>query len=197
MLNLLRRLLVSTSAWKAVASELGGKFVPGKFLGHAQIELSHREWPIAIEIQSGEVENQEDNFEYTKVYAQAPLVTEQKLAMLRNWPGQGFASHMVAMIGQRIDLPALGEKCFAVAKDPIFAESVFADEGLIEALERSPATIKILVGGALLDWEKPGPKEVSLLTPGVLTDPKELCSMVDLLRAILNRLEDTDPLERF
>lgn len=189
-MNWLRRLVVSTSAWESVASELGGEFVPGEFLGHARIKLSHGEWPITIEIQSGEVDNQQDNFNYTKVSAPTPVVPGQKLALLRNLPGQAFASRMVAMTGQRIDLPVLGEKCFAVAKDSTSAERVFADREFVDALERSPGAIKILVSGPLLDWDNTETKEVSLLTPGVLKNHKQLNSMVGLLCTLLDRLEE-------
>lgn len=183
-------MIVSTSAWESVASELGGEFVPGEFLGHARIKLSHGEWLITIEIQSGEVENQQDNFNYTKVSAPAPVAPDQKLTLLQNWPGQALASRMVAMMGQRIDLPVLGEKSFAVAKDSTSAERVFADKEFVDALERSPDAIKILVGGQLLDWNNTETKEVSLLTPGVLKNHKQLDSMVGLLCALLNRLEE-------
>lgn len=200
-MNWFQRKFKPTSAWESVARELGGQYVPGKFLANGQINFVHGAYTITVCVPCGNSVGEDRSS--TKVSTQARLNPEAKIALLRKWPGQSFFTRFISMTGKGSELPILdnmalpflGAECMVIAQDSEIAKQVFGDQKFVEAFGIAPERLHIRIGGSFQEWNKANDGELALFTPKVLTDSRQIANLLELMRDLLDALQRADCIE--
>jgi hypothetical protein len=175
--------------WESVAQELDAQFRPGKFLGPDSLELEHRGYPIKVTLEYAGMDDGNPN-QFTQIVATAPLGANARAVLLRSWPGQKIAELAVSAVGFRVEDPSLPDGVLIASSDASSAKQVFTTTAVEQAILSAPEGLKLLVGGRTLDWDRPCVDEVVVQSPGVVTTRKDLNSMIQVTRSLLDSLEE-------
>jgi hypothetical protein len=183
---------VPDDVWADAAGKLGAEFVQGKWLANSEIKLSHRGFPITLEVRFG---TGDDSTEYTRAVPGVALDPRTKLAMLPQVKGLlgSITSGLAAWTGYpTIKIPSLGEDYLVVGDDEKLANNIFGHRDFLSALKGLTQTPKIVVGRTLsvnlLADEDEDNFYVSVR--GVLKDIHQLIALVDLTKVLLDLLDE-------
>ncbi len=196
----LRNFLVfPDDAWELAAGKLNARFERGRWLANSEVKLTHGDIPITLRVEFST--HTDRHTQCTRAIPAVKLRPTVKLlfAPRLNGVAGALTGSLLSATGKEIQVPSLDEGYQVIGDNAELARRIFGDPGFLSKLKGMSTAPDVALGGRLSDWEQDDPAEekddVCVSVPAVVKDDRELVSLVDLTKTLLDLLKDNKCLE--